>query len=123
MGATIGAFLIGRPYGLFRQMFEYAASTHDPLFGAVAFVLQSTGNILVMVALFLGLVYGTGGRFERWLHAKPGRIQTMTAVALIVGGTFFILYWGPRLLARNDLFLWPYFDWETHSLLFSRPPQ
>jgi hypothetical protein len=123
MGATIGAFLIGRPYGLFRHMFAYAASTHNPLFGAVAFILQSTGNILVMLVLFLCLVYGTGGRFERWLHAKPGRIQTMTAAALLIGGTFFILYWGPRLLARNGLFWWPYFDWGTHHLLFGPPPR
>ena len=121
MGATIGAFLIGRPFGLFRNMFEYAASTHNPFFGALAFILQSAGNILIMVALFLFLVYGTRGRFERWLQARPGRIQTVTAFALIIGGTFFFTYWGPRLLARNDLFYWPYFDWESYRILFSRP--
>jgi hypothetical protein len=68
-------------------------------------------------------MYGTGGRFERWLHDKPGRAQAVTAAALIIGGTFFMLYWGPRLLARNDLFWWPYFDWESHRLLFTRPLQ
>jgi hypothetical protein len=119
MGATIGAFLIGRPYGLFRHMFEYAASTQNPLFGALAFILQSVGNSLIMIAMFVFLVYGTGGRFERWLNAKPGRIATVTAAALIIAGTFFCAYWGPRLLARNDLFFWPYWDWETGTLLFS----
>lgn len=118
MGATIGAFLIGRPYGLFRHMFEYAASTQNPFFGALAFILQSLGNIALMITLFLFLMYGTGGRFERWLHAKPGRVATITAVALIVAGTFFASYWGPRLLARNGLFFWPYWDWETLTLLF-----
>ncbi|HEX6289135.1 MAG TPA: hypothetical protein VFZ66_08080 [Herpetosiphonaceae bacterium] len=118
MGATIGAFLIGRPYGLFRHMFEYAASTQNPFFGALAFILQSLGNIVLMVALFLLLIYGTGGRFERWLHAKPGRVAIVTAAALIVAGTFFATYWGPRLLARNGLFFWPYWDWETYTLLF-----
>ena len=122
MGATIGVFLIGRPFGLFRNMFAWAAETHNPAIGASAFVLQAAGNVLLMVGVFLFLVYGTGGRFERWLHAKSGRIQTVTAVALIVGGTFFVLYWGPRVLARNDLFVWPYFDWETYRILFSRPP-
>jgi hypothetical protein len=121
MGVTIGVFLIGRPFGLFRHLFEYAVSTHHPLFGALAFVLQSVGNILLMVVLFLLLIYGTGGRFERWLQARPGRAQAVTVAALIMGGAFFMLYWGPRLLARNDLFWWPYFDWESYRLLFRRP--
>lgn len=119
MGATIGAFLIGRPFGLFRHMFEYAVSTHNPLLGSLTFVLQSVGNVLIMVVILLLLVYGTGGRFERWLHANPDRVKTMTAAFLIIGGTFFILYWGPRLLARNDLFFWPYFDWNSKTLLFN----
>jgi hypothetical protein len=118
MGATIGAFLIGRPYGLFRHMFEYAASTHNPLIGMLAFIFQSLGNILIMLALFLVLVYGTGGRFERWISAEPGRAARLMGIALIIGGTFFCSYWGPRMLARNDLFLWPYWDWTTLQLMF-----
>jgi hypothetical protein len=39
-------------------------------------------------------------------------------IALIIGGTFFCSYWGPRMLARNDLFLWPYWDWTTLQLMF-----
>lgn len=122
MGALIGGFLIGRPFGLFRHMFEFAASTHNPFVGALSFILQGLGNILIMVVLFLFLVYGTGGRFERWLHAKPGRIQTVTATALIIGGTFFFTYWVPRLLARNGLFYWPFWDWDTLKLMFIRIP-
>jgi len=118
MGATIGAFLIGRPYGLFRHMFEYAASTHNPLLGLLAFVFQSLGNILIMLALFLALIYGTGGRFERWISAEPGRAARLMGIALIVGGTFFCSYWGPRMLARNDLFFWPYWNWTTLQLMF-----
>lgn len=113
MGTLIGGFLIGRPFSLFRKMFEYAASTHNPFYGSLSFILQGLGNVVIMLALFLFLIYGTGGRFERWLTARPGRIQTITAVALIVGGTFFILYWGPRLLARNDIIWWPYIDWSS----------
>ncbi|GAB4199907.1 MAG: hypothetical protein OHK0022_20520 [Roseiflexaceae bacterium] len=118
MGATIGAFLIGRPYGLFRHLFEYAASTHNPLVGMLAFVLQSLGNVVIMLVLFLALVYGTGGRFERWLHAEPDRVARLTGIALLIGGTFFCAYWGPRLLARNDMFFWPYWNWSTMELLF-----
>jgi hypothetical protein len=111
MGALIGAFLIGRPFALFRKMFEYAAETHNPFFGSLAFVLQGLGNVVIMVAIFLILMYGTGGRFERWLTARPGRPQTVTAAALITAGVFFIIYWGPRWLARNGFFWWPYINW------------
>src|SRR5262249_14529713 len=47
-GALIGAFLIGRPYPLFRAMFRHAAQSHNPFYGALAFTLQSVGNIVVM---------------------------------------------------------------------------
>ena len=120
MGMTIGAFLIGRPFSLFRKMFEYAAETHNPLFGSLAFVLQGLGNILIMVALFLLLIYGTRSAFERWMTAKPNRAKKVTATALLIAGAFFFSYWGPRMLARNDLLTWPFFDWDTHTIQVSR---
>jgi len=55
MGALIGGFLIGRPYPLFHKMFEYAASTHNPFYGALSFILVALGNIVVMALLFLAL--------------------------------------------------------------------
>ncbi|MEU5092802.1 hypothetical protein [Streptomyces sp. NPDC021356] len=33
MGGLVGAFLIGRPYPLFRQLFHDAAESHDPFYG------------------------------------------------------------------------------------------
>jgi len=111
MGALIGGFLIGRPFPLFRKMFEYAASTHNPLYGSFAFVLSGLGNILIMMLFFLLLTYGTGGRFERWLQAKPGRIQALTAVALLTGGTFFITYWGLRVPSIFGFGWWPFINW------------
>ncbi|MFA7193483.1 MAG: hypothetical protein WC087_01015 [Candidatus Paceibacterota bacterium] len=120
MGATIGAFLIGRPFPLFRKMFEYAASTHNPFYGSLAFVLQGIGNIIVMAVLFLILFYGTGGRFEKWLNAKTNRVVILTAVLLIVSGTFFLSYWGPRILARNNIVSWPYFDWTEQTIKFQK---
>ncbi len=111
MGALIGGFLIGRPFPLFRKMFEFAVETQNPLYGSLAFILQALGNILLMVLLFLLLTYGTGGRFERWLQAKPGRIYAFTAVALIVGGTFFVTYWGFRVPSIFGIGWWPIVQW------------
>lgn len=59
--------------------------------------VQGLGNIVVMALLLLLLMYGTGGRFERWLRSNPRRVTTITAISLIVGGTFFVVYWGFRV--------------------------
>ncbi|MGW5747980.1 hypothetical protein [Amycolatopsis sp. NPDC003861] len=111
MGALIGGFLIGRPYPLFRIMFRDAAEQHDVLYGAAAFALQSLGNIVVMAVLFLILTYATGGRVQRWLAAKPARIATVTGVALLVGGTFTLLYWDVRVLGRLGIIWFPMINW------------
>jgi hypothetical protein len=111
MGALIGGFLIGRPYPLFRIMFRSAAEQHDVLYGAAAFALQSVGNIVVMALLFLLLTHATGGRVQRWLAAKPARIATVTGVALLVGGTFTLLYWDVRVLGRLGIIWFPMVSW------------
>lgn len=107
MGGLIGAFLIGRPFQPFRKMFEYAAATHDPLYGAFVFILQAVGNVLIMVLLFLLLRYGAGGRFQRWLGANPRRAQAIMAIAFLTGGAFFVTYWGLRIPAIFDIGWWP----------------
>ncbi|NUU20587.1 MAG: hypothetical protein HOV68_03580 [Streptomycetaceae bacterium] len=106
MGVLIGGFLIGRPFGLFRQMFRDAAESHNPLYGAVAFTLQSVGNIVIMALLFLALAYFAGSRLQRWFSAKPTRVATVTAVALIIAGVFTFMYWDIRLLARREILPW-----------------
>ncbi|MEU0534896.1 hypothetical protein [Amycolatopsis tolypomycina] len=111
MGALIGGFLIGRPYPLFRIMFRDAAEQHNVFYGAAAFALQSLGNIVVMAVLFLILTYATGGRVQRWLAAKPARIATVTGVALLVGGTFTLLYWDVRVLGRLGIIWFPMINW------------
>ncbi|MEQ0564748.1 hypothetical protein ABJI51_37210 [Amycolatopsis sp. NEAU-NG30] len=111
MGALIGGFLVGRPYPLFRIMFRSAAEQHNVLYGAAAFALQSLGNIVVMAVLFLILTYATGGRVQRWLAAKPARIATVTGVALLVGGTFTLLYWDVRVLGRLGIIWFPMLSW------------
>ncbi|QKV79154.1 hypothetical protein [Amycolatopsis sp. Hca4] len=111
MGALIGGFLIGRPYPLFRIMFRSAAEQHNVLYGAAAFALQSLGNIVVMAVLFLVLTYATGGRVQRWLAAKPARVATVTGAALLVGGTFTLLYWDVRVLGRLGIIWFPMINW------------
>lgn len=102
MGALVGAFLIGRPYPLFHSLFRRTATTRDPLYGAVAFSLQSIPNALVMSLLFIVLSYGLGGRLQRWLIARPGRAATLTASAFLVTGVFTFVYWTLRILGRLD---------------------
>jgi hypothetical protein len=112
MGALIGAFLIGRPFALFRRMFRDAAESGNPFYGAAAFSLQSLGNILIMAVLFLILAYSTGGRLQRWLTAKPSRMTAITASALIVAGVFTFLYWDVRLLNSRGIIPWyPIIKW------------
>ncbi|MFD9946239.1 hypothetical protein ACFWYW_43105 [Nonomuraea sp. NPDC059023] len=111
MGALIGAFLIGRPFGLFRQLFRDAAASHNPLYGALAFMLQSLGNIVVMAALVLLLALALGGRAQRWLGARPGRPAVITGTAFVVAGSFTALYWVGRLLGRFEIIWWPTAPW------------
>jgi hypothetical protein len=106
MGTLIGAFLIGRPFALFRQMFRDAAESHNPWYGAAAFALQSVGNIVVMVVLFALVVLLAGNRLQRWLAANPRRITVITAASLLVAGVFTLLYWDVRLLERRGIIPW-----------------
>ncbi|MET9342210.1 hypothetical protein [Nonomuraea sp. NPDC003804] len=112
MGALIGGFLVGRPYGLFRQLFRDTAASHDPFYGALAFVLQSAGNILLVAVLFLALAGFAGGRLHRWFTAKPGRAAVVAGSALLVVGVFTLLYWDVRLLARRELIWYPMAPWS-----------
>jgi MFS family permease len=113
MGAMVGGFLIGRPYPLFHALFRHAADEHNPLYGAVAFSLQSIGNILVMSVLFLTLSYVFGRPVQRWLATKPGRVATLTASAFLVAGAFTVIYWDVRLLGSLHYIWFPQAPWNT----------
>jgi hypothetical protein len=106
-GILVGAFLIGRPFPMFRRMFAHAVEMGDPLYGAFVFGLQMLGNLLVMAVLFLLLVHGTQGRFERWVHATPNRPHSVAAASLLFAGTFLITYWGMRVPSRFGIGWWP----------------
>ncbi|GAA3827741.1 hypothetical protein GCM10022226_55770 [Sphaerisporangium flaviroseum] len=111
LGALVGGFLIGRPFPLFHKLFTYAAETHNPLYGAAVFILQSLGNVVVMAVLFTLLMLVGRGRFARWLTARPTRLATVTAVAFIVAGAFTFLYWDVRLPAMFGYGWYPTASW------------
>ncbi|ANZ39787.1 hypothetical protein BBK82_30855 [Lentzea guizhouensis] len=111
MGVLIGALLIGRPFPLFRMMFRHAAESGNVLYGMSAFVLQSLGNLVIAGVVFLVLAHGTGGRVQRWLAAKPGRTERITASAFLVFGVFTLLYWVLRSLGRAGLIWYPAIGW------------
>ncbi|WP_062355551.1 hypothetical protein [Herbidospora yilanensis] len=111
MGVLIGLFLIGRPFGLYRQLFRDVADSGNPLYGALSFLTQSLGNIVVLAVLFLLLAVATGGRVQRWLTSKPGRVAVVAGSALLIAGVFTFLYWDVRLLARTGVIWFPTITW------------
>ncbi|OQO94602.1 hypothetical protein B1813_00335 [Saccharomonospora piscinae] len=106
LGALVGAFLIGRPFPLFRQLFRDAAEAGDPLYGAGAFVLQSLGNVVLMAVLLVLVSLFAGPRVGRWLAARQGRLASLTAAGMLAAGVFLVLYWNVRLLAMRDILPW-----------------
>ena len=98
LGGLIGGFLIGRPYPLFNKLFHWAIETGNPLNGALAFALQSLGNIAIVTLLFTVLVLATRGRFLGWLRSGP-RAQVVSGTLLIALGVFTVVYWTIRVPA------------------------
>lgn len=113
MGGLIGAFLIGRPFPLFRQLFRDAAVSGNSFYAALEFALQSLGNILVMALMFLLVTGFLGDRLHRWLTRRPSRASALMAAAFIAAGVFMILYWDVRMLARRDLIWYPLAPWAA----------
>ena len=112
MGVLIGALTIGRPFGLYRKLFRDAAESGNVFYGAAAWTLHSIGNILVMVVVFLALVYGTRGRFQRWLTERPSRLTAFMIIGFVAAGVFTFLYWDVRALANRDILPWyPMIKW------------
>ncbi|SRR5712691_3920721 len=97
MGVMVGLFAVGRPYPIFRDLLVYAASSHNPLYGAAVMSIQGIGQIALMVVLFLILVWAFGSRLTQWVASRPAQPALVTAIALVAGGSYFIFYWGIAL--------------------------
>ncbi|MFC0004479.1 hypothetical protein [Micromonospora siamensis] len=111
MGALVGGFLIGRPYPLFNKLFHWAADTGNPLYGALAFTLQSLGNILLVTLLFAVLVVVTRGRFLRWM-GDPRRAAVVTGALLVALGVFTVVYWDLRVPANFGIGWFPHMPYN-----------
>ncbi|PZF97844.1 hypothetical protein [Micromonospora deserti] len=98
IGALVGGFLIGRPYPLFNKLFHWAVETGSPGYGALAFTLQSLGNIVIVTLIFAGVVLVSRGGFLRWI-ADPRRSAVVTGALLVALGVFTVVYWDLRVPA------------------------
>lgn len=107
LGAMVGAFLIGRPFGMFRNMYSYAAATDNPFLGFATFALQSLGNLAGVAVLLVLVTLLSRGRFQDWLLSKQGRAARFTAGAFVLFGTFFVFYWGIKTGSRAGVLWWP----------------
>jgi len=112
LGALIGAFLVGRPYPLFYKLLGYAVDQGNPLYGALTFVLQSIGNIVVMVVLVVLLASVLRGTVGRRL-AQAGSAALSAGFAQLLLATFLVLYWDVRLPALYGYGWFPTTPWTA----------
>jgi hypothetical protein len=112
LGALIGGFLVGRPYPLFFQLLGFAVESGNPFYGALTMVLQALGNILVLAVLTVALALALGSRAGRAL-ADPRRAAVIGGVALLLLGTFMLVYWDVRLPARFGYGWFPTAPWNA----------
>lgn len=106
LGSMVGLFAVGRPYPVFRELLSYAAEAGNPLYGAGVMMVQGAGQIFLMIVLFALLVWVAGRRLGRWAQEKPHQSRLVSGLALLVGGTFFVYYWGLSL--TFDIGFWGY---------------
>ena len=94
LGILVGFFAVGRPFPVFREFLQYAATANSPLYGAGVMMVQGIGQIAVMALLFVGTLWMAGDRIKRLSESKPHKFQMVSSIALITGGMYFIYYWG-----------------------------
>lgn len=94
MGVLVGLFAVGRPFPVFRDFLAYAATSENSLYGGAVMALQGVGQILVMALLFLLLFVPFSKRIANWSARHPGKMERLSAAALLAGGSYFIYYWG-----------------------------
>jgi hypothetical protein len=100
VGIMIGCFPIGRPYPVFREFLLYAAQTGKPGYTAAVMALQGVSQIAVMLGAFVAVMTLFGKPIRSWARVKSHQATLLSAFALVLGGSFFVFYWG---IAR----IWP----------------
>jgi hypothetical protein len=99
LGALVGTFVVGRPFPLFNRLFHWAVDQENPLIGALAFGLQSLGNVALISIVYVTAILLTKGRFLRWLTASHRRTMVISGSLLICLGAFTVFYWTLRVPA------------------------
>jgi hypothetical protein len=112
LGALIGGFLMGRPYPLFNKLLIDAVESHNPLYGSLVLTLQALGNVLLVTVVALVVALAVGDSGARWL-SEPSRAALIGGTALLILGTFLVVYWGIRLPARFDYGWFPTMPWNA----------
>lgn len=98
LGIMVGLFSVGRPFPVFRDFLTYAAEAKNPFYGALVMMIQGLGQIAVMVILTVSLVFFFGKKLGTWVKNKPQQSQLISSFALIMGGIYFVYYWGLSFL-------------------------
>lgn len=99
IGGLIGGFLVGRPFPLFNKLFLWTAEQGSPLLGAAVFILQSLGNVVIMVALYAVMAFAARGVALRWLTSSASKSRAVSGALLVALGVFTVVYWDIRLPA------------------------
>jgi len=98
LGAMVGMFAVGRPFPVFREFLVYAGSAQNPVYGGIVMMVQGIGQITVMAILFFAIVWLAGDKIGRVASEKPYKFRVISGSALLVGGTYFVFYWGLAFL-------------------------
>lgn len=112
LGLMIGCFSVGRPFPLFRKLLSHLSADGQVWLGALTLSLQGLANTAVVLLILLLLLYGTGGRFTRWLGQRPNLGRRLTGISMMVGGLFFLAYWGLRVPSYFGIGWFPHMPWN-----------
>ena len=94
MGIFVGLFSVGRPFPVFRNFMTYTADTGNQWYSAATMSIQGLGQIAVMVILMISMTYVFRKKIAQWVVKSPYQPQLVSSIALAVGGSYFIYYWG-----------------------------
>lgn len=94
MGIFVGAFAVGRPFPVFRDLLTFAANSKQPLYGAVVMVVNDLAMVAGMLLVLFLVVRLLGDRINSWVQHNPHGPRMVSGPALLAGGAFFVFYWG-----------------------------
>lgn len=97
LGALLGLLIVGRPFPMFREVLEDAASTGNLVKAVALMALVVLGNIALLAILMLGAMTLFGPNLQRWSAAHPSALARGGGFLLMIMGAFSLFYWGLRV--------------------------